>query len=446
MNSLKKVANFNQKHGVGDMSFECALCGIAMNEVEGFLSANLTVAEIEQLLESEFCDNLGPTGKLLCNLLVSNIGTIIPMITNPNSVSIICVDYLKMCAKPFNHPDDMVPVPKYILNLDLPPIQRWSKICGMPNVVYNGQFLYNFIVALLPGHGKVINDLGELINNMYFPAEYRDEVIGCAQAMGIPYGWLALMQLGYELSDTCTSILMQASNGNIYHARNLDFGAGMGFSNTLKNTTMQLAYQQGGKTLFTATTFGGYIGVLSGVKTGVFSGTVDTRFYPDGVVELFQQIIAAFEEKNASMVSFLLRDTFTKATSYHEAMGMLSVDYLISDVYYIVGGPKDGCIISRNRTVAADIWSLDPKNGRWFEVETNYDHWTPPPWYDNRRDPAIAHVTALGQSGITTQNLFTKILGAKPTINLQTTYSIVAVSATGEYSTFVRWCDYPCVQ
>jgi len=84
------------------------------------------------------------------------------------------------------------------------------------------------------------------------------------------------------------------------------------------------------------------------------------------------------------MVSFLVRDTLTNTNSYPETMGILSVDYLIADVYYIIAGPKSGAIISRNRTVAADIWSLDPNNGRWFEVETNYDHWKNPPWFDNR--------------------------------------------------------------
>jgi len=182
------------------------------------------------------------------------------------------------------------------------------------------------------------------------------------------------------------------------------------------------------------------------MKTGVFSGTVNTRFYPDGIVELFKEVIVAFEEKNASMVSFLLRDTLTKATSYHEALGMLSSDYLIADVYYIIAGVSSGAVISRNRTVAADIWGLDSKAGRWFEVQTNYDHWQQPPWYDDRRDPAIANMKALGINNINAKNLFTKILGAKPNINLQTTYSIVAVPATGFYESFVRWCNYPCVQ
>lgn len=180
------------------------------------MSENITISEITQLLENEFCASLGPEAQFLCDAIVSQLVGIIPLITNPNSVSIICVDHLKLCARPFDHPSDMEPVPRYTLDLDLAPMyvlslpfsfcslssfqstftqvvipfptasNRWTEICSQPIVKKNGQYLYNFITALLPSHGQYINDLGELINNMYFPAQYRDEIQGCAQAMGIP--------------------------------------------------------------------------------------------------------------------------------------------------------------------------------------------------------------------------------------------------------------------
>jgi len=141
----------------------------------------------------------------------------------------------------------------------------------------------------------------------------------------------------------------------------------------------------------------------------------------------------------------LLRDTFETQSTYEQALAALSKDYLIADVYYIVGGLTAGAVISRNRTEAADVWTLDDKSPRWFEVETNYDHWEEPPWYDNRRDPAIANMNRMGQGNITVQNLF-GILSQKPTLNLETTYSIVASASLGFFETYVRSCEYPCVQ
>uniref|UniRef100_A0A6B2LA01 ceramidase n=1 Tax=Arcella intermedia TaxID=1963864 RepID=A0A6B2LA01_9EUKA len=264
--------------------------------------------------------------------------------------------------------------------------------------------------------------------------------------MGIPYGWLALFNLGYEVSDACTSIVAQTPDGKILHARNLDFWAGMGFTETLKEMTVQIDFQKGGKTLFTSTSFVGMVGLLSGFKPHAFSATVDTRFYPGGIGELFYEIIAAIEERNASLVSFLLRDVFTNEQDFQGALENLSNDELIADVYYILAGVSagQGAVISRNRTGADDVWLLDSPS-RWFEVETNYDHWKEAPWFDDRIDPANAVMNSFGQQAISLDNMW-KTLSTKPVFNLQTTYSILSCPATGEYSSFTRYCPYPCVE
>jgi len=225
-------------------SFECYVCGMALNEIEGFLIQNLTVLEIQKLLEKDVCSHFdnGTVPKMLCDFLVTKVDWIIDQITNTNSVSILCVD-MHMCQAPFNVPADMVPVPRFTLNLDLPPQNRWTKICSYPTVASNGQFLYDFVKKLLPGHGVRLNELGMLINDDYFPTEYGGEVRGCAAAMGIPYGWLALFQLGYEATDDCTSIISERPDGTVYLSRNLDFAMGMGFTNTLRIPRFRLIFK-----------------------------------------------------------------------------------------------------------------------------------------------------------------------------------------------------------
>jgi penicillin V acylase-like amidase (Ntn superfamily) len=39
------------------------------------------------------------------------------------------------------------------------------------------------------------------------------------------------------VSDACTSIVAQTPDGTVLHGRNLDFWAGMGFTDSLKNLT-----------------------------------------------------------------------------------------------------------------------------------------------------------------------------------------------------------------
>jgi len=288
--------------------------------------------------------------------------------------------------------------------------------------------------------------VGEFLNDYYFPSDLGQEIKGCAGNMGIPYGWLALFNIGYEVSDACTSIVAQTESGKIYHARNMDFWAGMGFTDTLKNITFISNFQRGGKTLFMAASFAGYVGILSGMKPNGFSVTIDTRFYPQGLGDMFYEVIAALMEKNASLVTFLSRKVFENENNYPSALQQLSNNELISDCYYIIAGASagQGAVISRNRMNATNVWELDSPS-RWYEVETNYDHWQNPPWFDDRVTPANRGMTALGQKNLSLQGMM-DVLTIKPVLNIQTTYTILASPADGIFKCYTRWCPYPCVE
>ena len=93
--------------------------------------------------------------------------------------------------------------------------------------------------------------------------------------------------IAYELEGACTSIVAQDSAGEIYHARNLDFGLFFGWDKT--NKTWLLAekmrpllfnarFVKNGAVFYNATVFAGYVGLLTGMKQGMFSISVDTRF------------------------------------------------------------------------------------------------------------------------------------------------------------------------
>jgi hypothetical protein len=103
-----------------------------------------------------------------------------------------------------------------------------------------------------------------------------------------------------------------------------------------------------------------------------FTVTVDTRFYPQGFSQMFYEFIAAIEERNASLVSFLLRNVFQNCGDFNEALYNLSNDELIADVYYIISGVSsgEGAVISRNRFNATNVWTLDVSAGRWYLVQT----------------------------------------------------------------------------
>jgi len=429
-----------------DLTLECALCGIAMNEVEGLLLENRTQSDIETELKI-FCSYLPSDISPLCDLLVADLPNIIDLEEKKYTVSGICTE-IGMCDKPFNNPTDPQDVPTYTINLDLPPKERYKEVCSNATYQTTLKFLLNTLNRVL-GDEVVgaLSDLGEFLNDWYFPQDLGEEIQGCADVVGIGYGWISLFNMGYEVSDACTSIIAQDPKGVPFHVRNMDFWAGMGFTDSLKTLAYTAEYQKNGKTVFYSTTFAGYAGVLSGMKPNGFSITVDTRFYPGGITELFGEIVAALTENNASLVTFLTRQVMENENDFDAAVQNLSNDELIADVYYIVAGTKagEGAVISRNRHNATDVWKLDASNGRWWLLETNYDHWKETPWFDDRRTDGNKHMKEMGQSNVNVDNML-KIIEQKPTLNLQTTFSSVAVPATGYYKSYSRWCEYPCVQ
>jgi hypothetical protein len=429
-----------------DMTVECGVCGIVVNEIQGFVAENLTLEEIESVLDKQVCSLFGGALTTICDELVSKIPQLVSSIEAKETVSVICVN-LGYCTAPFTPYPDPQPVPVYTVNLDLPPNQRLQKICSNPQYINVTNYLVNTAKSLLHNNGLYLDELGQWLNRYYFPQEYAQEIQGCATALGISYGWVTLMNLGYEVSDACTSIVAQTLDGKILHARNLDFWDGMGFTDSLKDICYQAEYTKGGKLQYHASTFAGYVGVLSGMRPNAFSVTIDTRFYSQGIGQLFYEIIAAITERNASLVSFLSRTALENGDSFETALSNLSNDELIADVYYIMAGskPGEGAVISRNRMNATDVWRLNAPS-RWFEVETNYDHWKQPPWFDDRVVPANNAMNGIGRANITLQNMFDKVLSIKPVLNLQSTLSMLACPATGFYSTHTRWCPYPCVE
>jgi len=440
----QKAIPFIRQQRADYLTVECALCGIAINEIQGMLVENQTMQNIENFLKSDVCSWMSTFGPM-CDDLVNKLPSIANELEHQYTVSAVCIE-LNYCKHPFIPYKDPEPVPTYTINLDLAPSARFAKVCVNPVYQAVAQFLVDTVNSILPDHGSTLELIGDVLNDYYYPYEFAQEIAGCSSFLGIPTGWATLFNLGYEVSDACTSIVAATPDGTVIHGRNLDFWAGMGFTDSLKNMTYIANFVKGGKTVFQATTFAAFSGVLSGIRPNGFSVTINTRFYPQGLGDMFYEIIAAIEEKNASLVSFLTRETLEHVSTYDAALYDLSNDELIADVFYTVAGSQtnQGAVISRNRINATNVWKLAPPS-QWYLVQTNYDHWTQPPWFDDRVVPAENALKAITQKGITMTGMFS-VLSVKPVLNLQTTYTIIGIPKNGTWNSWTRWCPFPCVE
>lgn len=429
---------------------KCLFCTIVTNEIEGFITENKTSNEITNYITGHICVKLKGNIQEVCTIIAKFVPFAIEDLFKHYNVSTVCND-LHLCNSSITQSSDPQIIPKFKIDLNTPPIKRWQGICALPQ--FQSKWI-TFIDELDHLFGKTISNniekFGRYINGL-MDSEYGQEIQGCAQGMfgnlqDARWGWLTILNIGYEISDACTSIVAEMDDGTMIHGRNMDFSIGGPLTNTLRDVTIELYAYQGNELKFISTTFVGFVGVLSGQKPRTFSVTVNTRFYPKGILQLFGEIIVALNEKNYTLVSFLTRDALTKSSSFDEAMTMLSNTNLISDVYYTVAGSLSGqgAVISRNRTAAADTWTIKDSKYGWFVLETNYDHWKKAPWYDDRRFAGVNAMETVGQQAMSIESMY-YVLSTKPVLNIQTVYSFFSIPKN-YYHSVKRYCQYPCVE
>ena len=134
-----------------------------------------------------------------------------------------------------------------------------------------------------------------------------------------------------------------------------------------------------------------------------------------------------------------LRKVLEHEPTYDGAVASLQTTPQIDENYFIVSGAAaaQGVVIARGRNKADDVWPLNTsETDGWFRLQTNYDHWNPPPVADDRRTPGVAMMKALGAGGVNVSSTW-DVIKAFPVFNPHTDYSVVMVPATGYYSGIV---------
>ncbi|CAF88119.1 unnamed protein product, partial [Tetraodon nigroviridis] len=273
------------------------------------------------------------------------------------------------------------------------------------------------------------------------PQPFGEEIKGISAVSGVPLGEVVLFNIFYEVFTVCTSIVAEDEKGNLFHARNLDFGLFMGWdiknkswiiTEKLKPLVVNLDFRRNNQTVFKSTNFAGYVGMLTGIKPvrirfssvsqRTFTLTMNERFSLDGgyigarapsgvhvqrggpppltVCSCAGILEWIFGKRDGIWMSFLTRSVLENANSYEEAKTLLAQTKLLAPAYFILGGNQtgQGCIITRSRLLSIDVFDINLKLGRWFVLETNYDHWKEPLFLDDRRTPAIKCMNQTTQS------------------------------------------------
>lgn len=342
------------------------------------------------------------------------------------------------------------------VDLDKPAKERWSHIVApMGDQI---KAMVDSVIDLLPV--KLAKDILTRLDGKEdeildaFPSDYGDEIRGIQAAIGIDMASLILYNMAYELEGACTSIVAENGDNVPFHARNLDFGLFLGWDKV--NRTWQLAeklrpllfnarFIKNGEILFNATYFGGYVGLLTGMKTGGFSVTVDTRYDSNLDRGLFAWLQG---NHTGHFVSFTTRMAMENDATYVDALNTLNNTVMIGPSYIILGGVSkgEGAVITRAESQSLNLWTIQNNlRGKGFYVlQTNYDNWVEPPFYDDRRKPAEACMDAIGQNNIEFNTLF-NVLSHEPNLNLLTTYTTLMNVKEGRFEAYIQTCTtHPC--
>lgn len=333
--------------------------------------------------------------------------------------------------------------PRYVVDLDAPPAQRWRHVVSD-------------FAEQLPGVTSLANEiLGDMGSKAVEPllaaaatvgfVQYGDELRGIAEATGLPIGRVVMLQIAYEAFAACTSIVVEGEDGHPLHIRTMDWDMP-----ELQPLTVEVDFMHAGQVVFTATTWAGYVGVLTGLKPGAFSVSVNYRRTEVGSAEPLKAFATNLQRAMARHwpISFLVRAAMEQCGTYQAACTTLEQSELIAPTYLTICGvsPGEGCILSRDRAGTTDGSCVEARLSDGGPlVQTNIDCWRAnrsepeDDWQDiceSRRRRAFA-LKCLGTDPASMEDLWS-LMSLRPTLAHDTVYTVAMQPSIGELVTRVE--------
>jgi acid ceramidase len=352
-------------------------------------------------------------------------------------------------------PSHMVPGWE-IVDLDVPPEQRWQHViqpaaAGIQNML--GMFkdmaglVSKEIFALIEDSATYKKLTQEVLADL---GDYGLEMRGVANASGLPVEDILFYNMMYEIEGGCTSMVVQTSEGKVFHGRNLDFGLLFGIdwsklqwslTEALRPILRNVRFVRGNKVLYDSTVFLGYIGAFSGVKRGSFSLTINTRYDSSKWAALIAYLKGT--DRSGHFLTLTARDLLESADTYDQALASIQATKILGPAYVILAGTKagEGAMVARgaNEIVNQTLLGDAAKIGQNFIVQTNWDYGKDP-IYDNRRSPAEHCLEDHYSQTIDFKGVFT-VLSARPNRNRLTTHTVLMSPETGDLESYIQFCN-----
>jgi len=320
-------------------------------------------------------------------------------------------------------------IPKFKIDLDEAPENRWNAVVKAYKNKFDG--VMNVMDKLLEGFmGTILSWVTWYNSDRVF---YIEELKAISEKSGVALERLIILQLCYELFACCTSVLIN-ENDKIIHYRTMDWEMP-----ELKDLTIDVDFVRKGHIIFSATTWAGYVGVMTATKPDVCTVALNYRRLGDGVLTNYTKSV------NGSWpVGFLIRHLLETENDYNKIKGYLSHSPLISPCYLTIGGSKagQGVVLSRTRESVDKIQNLGQAD-KDFLVQTNIDH-------DREIDPTVSNIMYSTQRIDNVKKIMKKYVKTFDLNNVINTFNVwPIINESTIYVTVMccaddRMCSYIC--
>jgi hypothetical protein len=171
-------------------------------------------------------------------------------------------------------------VPRFTVSLDDEPRRRWMGVVARyrerwPELVRDMWAAFADLKGEEGENRAFARALSESVLDGLRGAgrsEYVEELRAIAEGCGVELADLVLLHLSYESHSACTAALATADDGAVFLARTLDWDMPK-----LQELTIDVDFVRGGRIVYTATTWAGYIGVLTAQRAGRYAVAVNYR-------------------------------------------------------------------------------------------------------------------------------------------------------------------------
>ena len=252
-------------------------------------------------------------------------------------------------------------IPKFEINLDLPPEQRWIQVINyfkkkcllalddierLTSNTFTGKCLSSIASAMAAISIKTGNIM------------YKEEIESIANILGVSSHKVLLSQLIYELNSACTTIVVN-TNGKNKMLRTMDWDMKI-----LKKLTCELEFTRNYKTVFKAVSWAGYLGILTAMVPNKYSLAVNYRRSNGTILTSIKRTIGL-----SWPIGYLCRHLLEKQLDYNSTKAQLEICDLVSPCYFIMCNKTGNSnIIIRDCSNCKDTISSED-----YLIQTNKD-------------------------------------------------------------------------